>query len=247
MDIQAPLPSLRTGEIHIWQKKLTHSTSSHPILLSEDEQQRAQQYHSEAHRRAFVTTRSILRFLLGYYLHTAPCSIHLGYNPHGKPRLENSPSPLYFNISHSGQWSMLAFSRTHEVGIDIEKIRPDAPKKRLDLARRFFSPREWESLQQLPSHRINTAFFSCWSRKEAYVKCHGRGLALSLAQFSVSIDPDVAASLLETAWLPSDIEQCQLYDLSAPEGYCAALAYASKQPIPIQQFLWPRSHNDPIR
>lgn len=245
MDTQDPLPSLRAGEIHIWQINLAHPTSARHTLLSEDEQQRARQYHSEAHHRAFVTTRSTLRLLLGHYLHTPPYSVRFGYNPHGKPRLESSDTPCYFNISHSGQWSMLAFSRENPVGIDLEKIRPDAPQKRLDIARRFFSPREWEPLQRLPSHRINAAFFACWTRKEAYIKCHGQGLALSLAHFSVSIDPEVSASLLETSWLPDDINQCQLSDLPAPEGYCAALAYASQQPIPIRHFLWPAQHLNP--
>ena len=235
------LPALATGEIHLWQRSLTPATTqiNHlHTLLSKDEKQRAERLHTENHRNAFVTARGTLRILLGHYLHIPPAKVCFRYNRHGKPDLKHNQPPLYFNLSHSGQWSIYAISHAGPLGIDLEKIRPASPQKRLNIARRFFSPVEWKQLHRLPSTQLNAAFFACWTRKEAYIKCHGLGLALSLSGFSVSVDPEKPACIQETPWQPNDRNHSQLYDLPAPEGYRAALALTSPQTVSLHHFLW---------
>src|SRR5439155_18666286 len=77
--------------------------------------------------------------------------------------------------------------------IDIEHLRPmpDA----LVLARRFFSAAEVEALVRLEVDRLRLCFFSCWTRKEAYVKATGEGIASRLQAFTVSTEPRRAALL----------------------------------------------------
>ena len=72
--------------------------------------------------------------------------------------------------------------------------------------------------------QVEQAFFACWTRKEAYIKVHGRGLSLPLSQFSVSVNPTSAPQLLATPWCPSDLNLTRLWDLAAPRGYRAAIA-----------------------
>src|SRR5206468_620712 len=61
------------------------------------------------------------------------------------------------------------------VGVDLERIgpQPDGPA----IARSMFSAAEVDRLNDTPSHLYAQAFLSCWTKKEAYVKARGEGLA----------------------------------------------------------------------
>src|SRR6266404_6079680 len=59
-----------------------------------------------------------------------------------------------------------------------------------DIARHFFSTAEVNYLIALPSHLYAEAFFSCWTKKEAYLKACGEGLAVPLNSFSVPLTTD---------------------------------------------------------
>ncbi len=87
-------------------------------------------------RREKETGRRLLYFFLTRILHWKPEEIRLYLNEHGKPYLKTDV-PLFFNISHSGELVVCAFSDT-EVGVDVEKIG----KERLAVAERFFHPEE---------------------------------------------------------------------------------------------------------
>lgn len=88
----------------------------------------------------------------------------------GKPYFKNSP--LQFNVSHSHGAVAVALS-DHPIGIDIEFI--DESRDVISLARRFFAPREFETIEHSKSP-VND-FFSMWTKKEAFAKLSGKGLA----------------------------------------------------------------------
>lgn len=95
------------------------------------------------------------------------------YGPHGKPFLPGGP---HFSLSHSGRLAVLAVSEA-AVGVDVEKPRPVSES----VARRYFQPEEQSWMAENPTDR----FFRLWTRKEAVLKCCGRGLSLSPADFCV--------------------------------------------------------------
>ncbi|MBF0138404.1 MAG: 4'-phosphopantetheinyl transferase superfamily protein [Magnetococcus sp. DMHC-1] len=228
------------NEIHIWFKRLDPSPfqiNTLYVFLSKEEQQRADRFHYAKHRIEYIVAHSFLRFLLGRYLITSPTSVHFHITPYGKPylkaTLDGSKPPLYFSLSHSGEWGVVAIARNNDLGVDLEKIRPAHPLERLDFAQRFFSNDEFANLKKLPEEQVNTAFFACWTRKEAYIKCLGVGLSHPLSGFTVNVNPEETRSVMTPRCLTSASELAfphQIHDLPAEPGYRAALAVATSGP-----------------
>lgn len=182
-------------------------------ILSSDERERAQRFHLAELRRRFITCRGTLREILSRYLDMDPKHVRFVYSEHGKPSV--CESDLQFNVSHSGEWAMLAVTTGSKIGIDIERIDPHFASEQ--ISQHSFSPREVEQLRALPSHEQTAAFFRCWTRKEAYIKARGLGLALRLDSFDVSLGPNDLPMLLRGG------ENWSIQDLNAPPGYAAAI------------------------
>jgi len=221
----AEVTHLPTGVVHLWKKSF--DTSREEIgrcfeTLSPEERARAQRFLVEPPRRAFVLTRGTLRLLLGKYLDKAPSDLSFRYTEFGKPLL-NEGNQLGFNVSHTDGVALLAFVRGPELGVDVEKIRPVKDLK--DLANRFFSPAERDRLNTLEANdELHTAFFRCWTRKEAYIKGKGEGLSIPLHQFDVSLEPGETQALLATRPDPSEAGRWLLRDVTFDPSYVAALA-----------------------
>jgi 4'-phosphopantetheinyl transferase len=75
-----------------------------------------------------------------------------------------------FNISHSGDYIVLALSKANKVGIDIEKHR----QLDIQLFRKYFSEEEWDQI--MDAETSSAAFFTFWAIKESAIKCDGRGV-----------------------------------------------------------------------
>jgi len=90
-------------------------------FLSDAERQRADRFVFDHDRRRFIVARARLRELLAKRLGVEPESIELEYGTHGKPALaRRHPSPdLRFNVSHSEDVAVYAFSWSRETGIDV--------------------------------------------------------------------------------------------------------------------------------
>jgi 4'-phosphopantetheinyl transferase len=129
-------------------------------------------------------------------LETTPASLRFSYNEFGKPRLANpvAVSSLSFSLSHSGDLIRIAIAIDRELGIDVELVDESVPID--SLVRRFFSVGEIAALQALPESRRRAGFFSCWTRKEAYVKARGKGLSLPLDSFDVTVASGKTATLV---------------------------------------------------
>ncbi len=217
-------PPLLTHEVHVWQANLDELASQWEILartLSPDEQTRAKRYHFEIHQHRFAVGRGLLRLLLGQYLAVMPEQIQFEYGTRGKPILSGQ-TDLYFNVSHSQELILYAFTSGRELGIDIEYLNERTECEQ--IARRFFSPQEYADLLALPLPQRRWGFFACWTRKEAYIKAIGDGMALPLDQFAVTLHPQQPVALRHTYHAPAEASRWSLYDLPINEHYLAALA-----------------------
>lgn len=117
---------------------------------------------------------------------------------------------------------MYAFTREREIGIDVECIRLVSEAEQ--IAARFFSSRESAQLRALPPEQQQAAFFNCWTRREAYLKALGHGLARPLNEFDVSLVPGEPARLLHIADHPEEASRWFMQELKPAAGYVAALA-----------------------
>lgn len=217
----------RRAEVHVWGAELDQRADVRARLgeaLSADEAERAARFHFPRDRDHFVTARGWLRAVLGGYLATAPGLLRFRYGPRGKPALDGAAagSGLRFNLSHSGGLALLAVACERELGVDVEARRPLADAD--EIAQRFFSPRESATFRALGADVRQRAFFECWTRKEAYIKATGDGLACDLADFDVTFAPGEPARLERVRFDPAETQRWWLCALDPAPGFAAALA-----------------------
>ncbi|WP_250124597.1 4'-phosphopantetheinyl transferase superfamily protein [Chroococcidiopsis sp. CCMEE 29] len=219
--------TVTSSDVHVWRAALAQPAARVQQLvqtLSADERIRAERFYFERDRNRFIVGRGLLRIVLSRYLGIAPDQLQFYYGSRGKPALAEtlSESKLRFNLSHSEEMALYAVTRDREIGIDIEYIRPITEMEQ--IAKRFFSIQENAVFCTLPPNQKQTAFFNCWTRKEAYVKAIGDGLALSLTQFDVSLTSGEPARLLAIQGDRSAANHWSLQEVKPAPGYVAALA-----------------------
>lgn len=215
---------LARDAVHVWRASLLAPPgrlAEWRALLNPQESDRAARFRFPQHRDRFIAARAALRLIVARYAGVAPATLEFRYGPHGKPALAGGSVDLRFNMSHSGDLALYAVARGREVGVDLERHRADVECER--IAHRFFSPAEVTALLALPPEEQRPAFFRCWSRKEAYIKALGTGLALPLDQFDVSLAPDEPARLLQTYHAPHERERWSMWALEPGPDYAGAL------------------------
>lgn len=134
---------------------------------------------------------------------SAPISLAYIYGKRGKPYFRDVP--LFFNLSHSGDYVACVVSE-HEVGVDIQKQKAVREQQ---ISNRFFHEKEKEWLAGLSEKERTTGFFQLWTRKEAYGKMTGEGIVDAAGRDFSALD---AQWLKGTLWME--------YSLS--EGYTIA-------------------------
>jgi 4'-phosphopantetheinyl transferase len=191
---------LAPNEVQVWRATLDappEDIAGFMRVLSAEERAHAQRFHFEPDSRRHIIGRGLARTLLGHCLVCPADQVEFEYNRFGKPRLAASlGSSIEFNISHSGELVLVALTPGRAVGIDVERMQSRMATK--EIATRFFSPNECRTLFSLAPELQCSAFFSCWTRKEAYLKARGDGLSLPLDTFDVAFAPGEEPRLLET-------------------------------------------------
>ena len=192
------------------------------LLLSEDERQRAGRFAFERDWRRYIVARGRLRQLLAERLGIAPHAVEFAYGRRGRPALAPAlDRGLCFNVAHSGEIALYVFARHRAVGVDVEAVRglPDADA----IAARFFSRREYEDYSALAPVYRRRAFFSCWTRKEAYIKALGDGLYHPLDAFDVTLAPGEPARIRRVADAPGETCGWEIESFVPAPGYVAAV------------------------
>jgi 4'-phosphopantetheinyl transferase len=228
-----PKLTLSSNEIHIWCANLDLSIEQiemFSLTLSADEKIRAQRFHFERHKKFFIAARGILRAILSRYLDIEPHQVRFNYGTRGKPEIAEiyGFKNLEFNLSHSEEIALYAITNASKIGIDIEKIRPITDAEQ--IAKRFFSAKEYTWLSELSPSEKPAAFFSLWTCKEAYLKAIGEGLAFGLDRFEISISPNESPKIISIqgnyqAGIPWVLQQ-----LNPVFGYVGSVAVKADNP-----------------
>jgi len=244
-DILWPLPpaqpNLSATDVHVWAAQLDLSPgalASLAAILDEAESARATRFRSHTHQNRFIAARGALRSILGTYLDCAPDELQFDYGAHGKPALTGrfAECGLFFNLAHSEDLALLAVTRLGPIGVDVERVRPMADAD--ELVERFFSPRENALFQQLSCDKKNVAFFNLWTRKEAWLKATGEGIAHSLNRVEVTFLPGEPAQLLSLPECSDSTEKWALHELLPAPGFDGAVALPNLQ-FSICNFQFP--------
>jgi 4'-phosphopantetheinyl transferase len=188
--------------------------------LAPDELARAAAFIDPAAGCRHVVARGTLRQMLAHYLDCGPADVRLEYGEYGKPRASAiHGSAIHFNVSHSGGLAAYAVCRTTDVGIDIEQ--DDGGVDPGELAPTICSAAELRKFQGCPASEQRTMFFRLWTRKEAYLKCLGRGLSMEPDTVEVpeSDTPDQLAG-------EGDL-RCSVRTLPAPPAFYLSVASRS--------------------
>lgn len=195
-------------------------------VLDVPERQRAAEFARVDDRLRFVIGRATLRRLVGRKLGISPRRVAFDLNRFGKPQLP-APSALHFNLSHAGNWVVLALSTNKPVGIDVEVHQTNDGQTALAPA--VLTPAERRWLESLEAGRRGEAFTRLWVCKEAYSKAIGEGLSRSFKQICIG-DADRQTPVILYDHNGGDANvACHLRQFSLP-GHAGCLAYVGKRP-----------------
>lgn len=225
------VPALEAGQVHVWRVELDVQEVA-TEWLSAEEQGRAERLRVPAQRTQFIAGRTALRGLLAAYLGLPAREVSLALLPDGKPVLADPQlrDGLHFNLAHSGNCLLLAFSNDGPLGVDVEAERP-LVHPGWALAQ-LFSAGERALLAAIPPAQQADAFLTIWTLKEALGKADGRGL-------QARID---SAAVLRDWFQQPEKEPCrsgsvggfQVAQFAPADGFTAALAIQSGQVTPIR-------------
>lgn len=179
--------AVRIGEreIHIWIARTDGSEAEIASLarvLDAEERDRAARFHFDADRRRSIVARGALRLLLGRYLERDPFELRFVTGPQGKPALADAA--LELNVSHSGDYVLIALASGTPVGVDVECENRTSDLK--GIAGRFFDPAEAAAVVRAADADAVALFFQTWTAKESLIKAVGGGLSLPLDSFRVT-------------------------------------------------------------
>jgi 4'-phosphopantetheinyl transferase len=229
--------ALTTDTVHVWRAELDRvgqdDVTRLACALAPDERARAAAFVFTPDRRRFTVARAALRCILARYLGLTADAVGLHRLPAGRPALIGEHAgALAFSVSRSAGLALCAVALHRDIGVDIERVVRGVVD---DVVRdRILSPAEVGALRPLAPEARERAFFAAWTRKEAYAKARGLGLALAFERFTVSTSPDAPALLIAD---DDDPGRWTLRDLDAGPGYAAALAVTGG-PAGVSTWEW---------
>lgn len=230
---------LEGSALDVWRARLGREASEIRQLaqgLSEEEIARAERFRFETDRRRYVVARGLLRVLLSRYTGKTPKDLLLTYGRYGKPELEEGGTQrgLHFNVSHSHDLALYAFSREAGVGVDIELVAEEHVDEQ--AAEQVLSPCEMAVLRTTPEEEKSAVFYKLWTRKEAYGKAIGKGLAPSLKELTLSLAPRQSVVVLSPGGRGE--EHVLVQEIEIGPCYAAAVAVGGSGGA-IRCWHWP--------
>lgn len=196
------------GNIHVWKFPVLATEFT---FLNPEEKLLADRFRFDGDRNRYAIGREALRILVSKYLSVKPMDLVIHSENGRKPFIGNPVTDIRFNISHSGDWVLIALAQ-RDLGIDVEKINQEFDF--VNLLEDHFGEEEKTFISNAADSV--SAFYYLWTRKEALIKAWGTGMQDNLKQISV-LPTDPSINYQQRSWA------IESFQLSAQ--YPAALAY----------------------
>jgi 4'-phosphopantetheinyl transferase len=179
------------------------ATQLDQTLLDREERLRAARLARPDDRRSYLAAHTLLRLLLGARLELPPQDVAYLREPcpscgapHGRPALDSADRPLHFSLSRSAGLMLIAIAPA-PVGVDVEILPP--PETIAEVSALLHPGERAEVLSAAPTSRARV-FATIWTRKEAYLKGIGVGIAADLATEYLGIERWTALGSAETGF-----------------------------------------------
>lgn len=147
-------------------------------LISQERQERIAKMAVNGDKIRSLFAELLIRYEASEQLGADFNLLEFGKNEFGKPFIIGK-NGYDFSVSHSAR--AVAFAGvSSRVGVDIERIR----RRKSGFSERFFAENEIKFIEE--SETPDEAFFEIWTKKEAYSKMLGKGLAAGFSSFDVT-------------------------------------------------------------
>ncbi|XP_032365980.1 L-aminoadipate-semialdehyde dehydrogenase-phosphopantetheinyl transferase [Etheostoma spectabile] len=173
--------------------------------IQREEKDRIGQFAFTKDAKSAMAGRLLLRRFVCERMGIPWSQIRLERSPRGKPylaaplkvRSDSGPEPPVwsFNLSHHGDYAVLAAEQGVQVGVDIMKTTMPGSISVPEFFRimtRQFTAYEWSVIQSagLENQQL-AAFYRHWALKESFIKAIGTGLGFNLqrVEFHLSSEP----------------------------------------------------------
>ncbi|KAI5266470.1 L-Aminoadipate-Semialdehyde Dehydrogenase-Phosphopantetheinyl Transferase [Manis pentadactyla] len=210
--------------------------------IQPEEKERIGQFVFARDAKAAMAGRLMIRKLVAEKLNIPWNNIRLQRTAKGKPVLAKdslNPYPNFnFNISHQGDYAVLAAEPELQVGIDVMKTsfpgRGSIPEF-FHIMKRKFTNKEWETIRSFKDEWTQLdMFYRNWALKESFIKAIGVGLGFELQRLEFDISPlnlDIGQVYKETRlFLDGEEEKEWAFEHSLHS--VRTLAKLKKSPIP---------------
>ena len=193
--------NIECNDIHIWKVKISYDLFEKNInngycfinneiknYITEEEYYLCLKFYKTKDKIRSFISKFLLKKLISNYLNLSPNLIFFRYNEYSKPFIVNNINllSLQFNISHAGEYIVFAFTKSSNIGIDIELYDKEIDKK--SLVNAVFSEQEILQWENLSEDEKLYSFYHVWSCKEALLKGIGVGLSFSPNNITVNIN-----------------------------------------------------------
>ncbi|XP_040040835.1 L-aminoadipate-semialdehyde dehydrogenase-phosphopantetheinyl transferase isoform X3 [Gasterosteus aculeatus] len=172
--------------------------------VQREEKDRIGQFVFARDAKSAMAGRLLLRKLVHDRVGIPWSEIRLDRSPRGKPYLaaplkvgtDSVPEPpsWSFNLSHQGEYAVLAAEQGMQVGVDIMKITMPGSSSVPEFFRimtRQFTAYEWSVIQSSGlEHQQLAAFYRHWALKESFIKAIGTGLGFNLQRVEFHLPPE---------------------------------------------------------
>ena len=182
-------------------------------------------------RRDYIAAHDLLRkALTAHDPRHAPESWAFATGVYGKPTLDidDKRSGMEFSLTHTAGLVACAVSMA-PVGIDVERVSAGWDYK--EVARRYFTVAEAESLTVLAPELASARFVELWTLKESFLKAVGCGLSGALD--AVSFDAADASRVQYTLHHSFCSRDWQFQLLSPSQDSRLAVAINSSLPMHV--------------